>query len=155
MLFRSSFGDRYFPIVRSVRTWTIADEHDIETMLAHYLEMGYEGQMLRVPDSLYEGKRSKNLIKHKEFQDEEFVIVNIEEGLGNWAGYAKSVEIQLNDGTTQSSGVRGNQAFMKQILQNKDKLIGTEVTVRYQNKTTDGKLRFPVVVAFWQGKRDL
>ena len=151
----SSFGDRYFPIVRAVRTWTVDDEHDVETMLGHFLETGYEGQMLRVMDSPYEGKRSKNLMKHKEFQDEEFKIVSIEEGKGNWEGYAKSVEIQLNDGTTQSSGVRGNQEFMYEILKNKDKLIGTEVTVRYQNKTADGKLRFPVVVAFWEGKRDL
>lgn len=151
----NSFGDRCYPIVQGVTTKDVFDEHDIETMLGHYLEMGYEGQMLRVMNSPYEGKRSKNLIKHKEFQDEEFVIVNIEEGLGNWAGYAKSVEIQLKDGTTQSSGVRGNQEFMEQLLKDKEQYIGTEVTVRYQNKTTDGKLRFPVVVAFWEGKRNL
>ncbi len=151
----NSFGDRYYPIVRAVQTQFINVEQDIEKMLGEYLEMGYEGQILRVPNSPYEGKRSKNLIKHKEFQDEEFVIVNIEEGLGNWEGYAKSVEIRLEDGTTQNSGVRGNQEFMEQLLKDKEQYIGTEVTVRYQNKTADGKLRFPVVVAFWKGKRNL
>jgi DNA ligase-1 len=122
-------------------------------MLSHYLEMGYEGQMLRVPDSLYEGKRSKNLIKHKEFEDDEFEIVSIEEGKGNWAGAAKRIEIRLKDGTTQFAGVRGSFDFLKDLLYNDHGY--TSVTVRYQNKTDDGKLRFPVVVAFWKGKRDL
>jgi ATP-dependent DNA ligase len=159
-----SFDDRYkfiasqiwpLPSIRLVNSIVVNNEDDTQKGLGFYLEQGYEGQMLRVEDSPYEGKRSKNLIKHKEFEDEEFEIVSITEGLGNWEGYAKSVEIRLKDGTTQSSGVRGNQDFLKQILADKDSLIGTEVTVRYQNKTVDGKLRFPVVVAFWKGKRDV
>ena len=123
--------------------------------LSWNLEEGYEGQMLRVPDSKYEGKRSKNLIKHKEFEDAEYKIVSIEEGKGNWAGAAKRIEIDLGDGTTQFSGVRGSFDFLQDVLYNADDYTGTEVTVRYQNKTEDGKLRFPVVVAFWKGKRDL
>jgi ATP-dependent DNA ligase len=148
-------ANRYYPIVRTVKTTNIHDEHDLKTMLGHYLESGYEGQMLRVPNSLYEGKRSKNLIKHKEFEDDEFQIVSIEEGKGNWAGAAKRVEIQLKDGTTQFSGVRGSFDMLKELLYNANDYIGTDVTVRYQNKTEEGKLRFPVIVAFWKGKRDL
>jgi DNA ligase-1 len=146
---------RKTPYIKLVSTNPIEDEHDIETMLVHYLEQGFEGQMLRVPDSPYEGKRSKFLIKHKEFEDEEFEIVSIEEGKGNWAGAAKRIEIRLKDGTTQFSGVRGSLDMLKDVLYNANDYIGTDVTVRYQNKTEDNKLRFPVVVAFWKGKRDL
>lgn len=124
-------------------------------MLNDYLMMGYEGQMLRDPDSYYEGKRSKGLLKHKEFEDAEFRIVSIVEGKGNWAGYAKSIEIELEDGTTQFSGVRGSFDMLSEVLYNADDYIGTEVTVRYQNRSADNKLRFPVVVAFWKGKRDI
>lgn len=141
--------------IRTVTTSKVSDEYDIETMLGHYLELGYEGQMLRVPDSMYEGKRSKGLIKHKEFEDDEFEIVSIEEGKGNWAGAAKRVEIRLKDGSTQFSGVRGSFDFLKELLYNANDYIGTDVTVRYQNKTDDDKLRFPVIVTFWKGKRDL
>lgn len=141
--------------IRTVTTSKVSDEHDIETMLGNYLEQGYEGQMLRVPDSMYEGKRSKGLIKHKEFEDDEFEIVSIEEGQGNWAGAAKRIEIRLEDGTTQFSGVRGSFDFLKELLYNANDYIGTDVTVRYQNKTDDNKLRFPVIVTFWKGKRDL
>ena len=149
------YRSRFYPIVQAVTTKSVQDEHDIEMMLGEYLESGYEGQMLRVPTSIYEGKRSKNLIKHKEFEDDEFEIVSIEEGKGNWAGAAKRVEIRLKDGTTQFSGVRGSFDMLSDLLYNAKDYIGTDVTVRYQNKTEDDKLRFPVVVAFWKGKRDL
>ena len=149
------YNTRYHPTVQVVTTKNVDSEDDIETMLGHYLEQGFEGQMLRVPDSLYEGKRSKSLIKHKEFEDDEFQIVSIEEGKGNWTGAAKRIEIRLKDGTTQFSGVRGSFDMLKDLLYNANDYIGTDVTVRYQNKTEDGKLRFPVIVAFWKGKRDL
>jgi ATP-dependent DNA ligase len=152
--FDSKYRKENDPIGR-VNTTVVENEHDIETMLGHYLEQGYEGQMLRVPNSLYEGKRSKGLIKHKEFEDDEFEIVSIEEGKGNWAGAAKRVEIRLKDGTTQFSGVRGSFDFLKELLYNANDYIGTDVTVRYQNKTDDNKLRFPVIVTFWKGKRDV
>lgn len=147
------YRSRYYPTVQVVRTYNIQDEHDIEMMLGQYLESGYEGQMLRVPTSIYEGKRSKNLIKHKEFEDDEFEIVSMEEGKGNWADAVKRIEIRLKDGTTQFAGVRGSFDTLHDLLYNNDGY--TSVTVRYQNKTDDGKLRFPVVVAFWKGDRDL
>ena len=139
----------------AVETRTVNDEIGVQSYYEEYIQRGYEGQMLRVPDSLYEGKRSKSLIKHKEFEDDEFQIVSIEEGKGNWTGAAKRIEIRLKDGTTQFSGVRGSFDMLKDLLYNANDYIGTDVTVRYQNKTEDNKLRFPVVVAFWKGKRDL
>ena len=147
------YRSRYYPTVQAVRTYNIQDEHDIEMMLGQYLESGYEGQMLRVPTSIYEGKRSKNLIKHKEFEDDEFEIVSMEEGKGNWADAVKRIEIRLKDGTTQFAGVRGSFDTLHDLLYNDEGY--KQVTVRYQNKTEDGKLRFPVVVAFWKDGRDL
>ena len=147
--------NKYEPLIKVVTTGSVHTTEGLEEVLTRYLEQGYEGQMLRVPDSPYEGKRSKFLIKHKEFEDDEFEIVSIEEGKGNWAGAAKRIEIRLKDGTTQFSGVRGSLDMLKDVLYNANEYIGTDVTVRYQNKTEDNKLRFPVVIAFWKGKRDL
>ena len=145
--------DHPSPCIRFVESTIAESEEQIMENLSWNLEEGYEGQMLRVPDSLYEGKRSKNLIKHKEFEDDEFEIVSMEEGKGNWAGAVKRIEIRLKDGTTQFAGVRGSFDTLHDLLYNDHGYA--EVTVRYQNKTEDGKLRFPVVVAFWKGKRDL
>jgi len=149
-------AERYFGKgVEVLETNVVENEEDVQEQLGKYLEDGFEGQILRTIDGKYEGKRSKNLIKHKEFEDAEFEVVSIVEGQGNWAGYAKSIEIRLSDGTTQFSGVRGSFDKLSEVLYNADQYVGTEVTVRYQNKTSDGKLRFPIVVAFWKGKRDV
>jgi ATP-dependent DNA ligase len=119
------------------------------------MENGYEGQIIRTDDTKYENKRSKQLLKRKVFTDAEFELVDIVEGRGNWAGYAKSMVIRLKDGTTQSTGLRGTQAFTKELLENKDKYIGGDVTVRYIRLTNDGKLFHPVTVAVYGSKRDI
>jgi DNA ligase 1 len=146
--------DRY-PMIQVAPTVLVSSSEEVDQKLGEYLEAGYEGQMLRDRFTPYEHRRSKSLIKHKVFEDGEFEIVDVIEGKGNWAGLAKAIEIKLPDGTTQQSGMRGTQDFARKLLEDRDILVGTDVTVRYQNKTTDGKLRFPVAVTFWRGKRDV
>ena len=141
--------------IKLVHADLVNNKDEVNTLMAEYLEKGYEGQMIRIDDIPYEHKRSNSLLKNKEFDDGEFKIINIVEGVGNWAGMAKSVEILLEDGSTQSSGMRGSFDFAKEIIENREKLFDTTVTVRYQGKTSDGKLRFPVVTHFWKGERDV
>lgn len=141
--------------IKFVETVPILDQESLDRVYAYYLSDGYEGQMIRISNSKYENKRSKNLIKRKEFQDEEFEIVSITEGVGNWTGMAKSITIKLSTDVYQESGLRGSFESNSRILEDKDEYIGGTATVRYQNKTPDGKLRFPVAVALYKGKRDL
>jgi len=141
--------------IHIVPTATVSSLEEAESKLGEYLESGYEGQMLRKSNSPYEHRRSKSLLKHKIFEDGEYEIVEIIEGKGNWSGYAKAIEIRLPDGSTQQSGMRGKFEFAKKLFEDREQYVGTDVTIRYQNKTSDGKLRFPVAVAFWKGKRDV
>jgi DNA ligase 1 len=145
----------FFHGVIIVPTTVVNNLEEAEEKLGEYLESGYEGQMLRKSDFAYEHRRSKSLLKHKMFEDDEFEIIELIEGKGNWSGYCKAIEIRLPDGSTQQSGMRGNFEFAKNLFDNRDQYVGTQVTVRYQNKTSDGKLRFPVAVTFWKGNRDV
>ena len=70
-------------------------------------------------DTAYEFKRTKNLLKRKEFQTEEYKVVEIQEGNGNWAGYAKRFILELADGTQFSSGVRGSKTNLQSYLKTK------------------------------------
>ena len=54
---------------------------DIDRLYGEYTQAGYEGQMIR-QDAQYECKRSKTLLKRKEFITEEYDIVSIEQGQG-------------------------------------------------------------------------
>ena len=141
--------------VKVVPSVIVLTRDEIEAKLGEYLELGYEGGMLRTRNDHYEHKRSKSLLKHKEFIDEEVEILEIIEGVGNWAGYAKAVRIKRANGVVQQSGMRGTQDYAAYLLRNADRLKGTQGTVRAQGETADGKLRFPVIVFFWEGDRDI
>ena len=138
--------DGFFEHVHLVKTVPIHDEHDIVTMLGRYLEQGYEGQMLRL-DEAYENKRSKFLLKHKSFQDEEFTIIDIVEGEGNRTGSAGYFVFETSDGKPFKSNVKGTYEETSDMLKNRKKLIGKQATVKYFNLTPDGIPRFPYVIA--------
>ena len=126
----------------------ISDLHD-EAFLN-----GYEGYMLRDAKMPYEFKRSKGLLKYKNFDEDEFTLVEIIEGQGNWSGAAKAVVVRLKDGTTSEAGVAGTYERNKFVFENQKLYLGGDVTIKYQGFTKDGKLRFGVVKAFHEGKRD-
>ena len=142
------------PIV-VVETTEVKSFEEIDEVYARYLADGYEGQILRI-DGPYENKRTKKLIKRKEFYDEEYEIIEILEGKGNWAGKAKSVSFKVPESVDGmgDAGISGTAAEMMQLLIDRDKYVGGEVTVRFPNKTPDNKPRFGVAKAFYIGKRD-
>lgn len=126
----------------------IGSETVLDAIYANYLEAGYEGQMVRL-DRPYENKRSSSLLKRKEFQDAEFKLIRIEEGLGNWSGVAKRVVAQLPDGREFGAGIRGTRDRAAELLHE----TYDEVTIRFFALTPDGVPRFPVATAFHAGER--
>ena len=122
---------------------------EIDVMYGEYTTAGYEGQMVR-QDTVYENKRSKGLLKRKEFITEEYEVVQVHEGQGNWAGYAKRLTLKMKDGTTFSSGLRGSQAQLKTLLENPNI---DWATCRYFELSNDGVPRFPVTIDYGIGER--
>ena len=123
---------------------------EIDVMYGEYTTAGYEGQMVR-QDTIYENKRSKGLLKRKEFITEEYQVVEVHEGQGNWAGYAKRLTLKMPNGTTFSSGIRGSQAKLKELLENPNI---DWATCRYFELSNDGVPRFPVTIDYGTGVRN-
>lgn len=132
-------------IIRVVDTLFGVYPANIDEISTGFIQEGFEGGMIRLPESLYENKRSKSLIKWKEMQDEEFVIHDITEGDGNRANMAGRVIMRLEDGREKvfSSGIIGNMDYCKRLLIDKEKYIGKLGTIVFQNYTPDGIPRFP------------
>jgi DNA ligase-1 len=129
------------------------DLQQIDACYEDWLLDGYEGMMIRL-DLPYEQKRSSTLMKRKEFQDAEFEIVRIEEGVGNAAGMAKIAYMRLLDGKVFTSGpAEGKDTFKADIVGTRDELrdllkkaktvIGKQATIEFQNYTPAGVPRFP------------
>jgi len=139
-------------VIRVVDTRIITSQESMDQRYGEYLEAGYEGQMIRENAEYEQNKRSKSLIKRKEFLTDEFPVIAIEEGKGNWAGYIKRFILQLPDGREFGSGVRGTQEVMKKLFESGEK--PTWATLRYFTPTPDGVPRFPVVVDWGVGQRE-
>ena len=133
------------PMIVAVETHIAADQSVLDRLYAEWVASGYEGQMIRL-DAPYEQKRSKHLLKRKEFIDEEFLLLGVTEGKGNRAGMAGRCHFRTKTGVDFESGIRGNQDFYRRLLLNKGALIGKPCTVRFQNLTPDGVPRFPVCI---------
>lgn len=131
------------PLFVLVKTEKIETREALDESYASMLEAGFEGQMVRI-NQPYERKRSKFLLKRKEFEDAEFEIAYVEEGIGNRSGMVGRVTCKLPDGRTFGAGVKGGVEVNKMLLAQKDELPGKLATIVYQNLTPDGIPRFPV-----------
>lgn len=144
-----------YDCIRLVPTTEVDDQDELDMLMENYVLAGYEGQIIRVANLPYENKRSKQLLKRKDFMDEEFKVVAISEGQGNRAGMAGFVTYELPDGREFGSGIKGSHDYCKTLLKEADKYIGGQGTVKFQNYTPDGVPRFPVTIALYEGERDI
>lgn len=130
----------------TVVPYTIIEKaEDIQPYLDKCLEEGFEGAMLRNPRGLYKvNGRSKDLLKVKIFQDEEFKILDVIEGKGAWSGCAKKIIVELGKDQTCDASLKGTQSHLKDVLKNKKNYIGKSATVTYFGRTNTNSLRFPV-----------
>ena len=134
------------PHYEVVETFEVDKHENMKGYHDMFMSQGYEGTMIRDRTSVYEiGKRSNYLLKYKDFRTDEYEIVDVKEGTGREKGTAIWV-CKVGD---QHFSVRpeGTLEVRKKFLVEKDKYIGKQLTVRYQNLTALGIPRFPVGVA--------
>jgi DNA ligase-1 len=137
--------------LKKVPTELCVNQEELDELYSKYMTDGYEGQMVR-KDTPYENKRSNGLLKRKEFITEEFTVVSMLEGQGNWAGHVKHFALTLPSGETCGAGVRGKQEVLKELWEAGD--TPTWATLRYFGLTPDGVPRFPVVIDYGFGQRE-
>ena len=130
-----------------VPTVQALDHQQVDDFLGLYLEQGYEGVIVRT-ESYYENKRSNNLLKYKVDNTDEFLLLDIQEGQGNWAGLAKKALLVTEDGVEFEASVANTQSVCHDILANKHLYIGKPTTVKYNGFTPAGKPRFGVIKEF-------
>lgn len=133
----------------------VETQDELDYLYEDYVTSGYEGQMIRIPTGVYEGKRSKFLLKRKGIEDAEFIVLDITEGVGNRTGMAGYATLDLGKGRSCTANIKGTQDFLRALLKSKKKYVGHPATVEFQNWTPDGSLRFPRVTKFWPGGRNL
>lgn len=136
------------PHLKIVTTLIVNSHEEVIEALYKYRELGYEGVMVRNLNSKYEGKRSYNLLKLKEFFEEEFEIVGFKEGRGKLQGHLGAFICKCGDKTFDPP-MKCSQERKKELWETRDQHIGKKLTVRFQGYTAKNKVpRFPEGIRF-------
>lgn len=143
-----SFKSEFVNTKVHVVDWRMANRIEgYKALLDKNLADGYEGSIIRLPRSIYENKRSKNLLKVKLFEDAEFTIVDILPGVGNRTSMAGSIKVI--DYITKiefNAGIKGSWEYATSLLINKDNYIGLKATIKFFGKSNEGVPRFPILI---------
>lgn len=121
-----------------------------------YVSEGYEGIIIRKifnegmnkrdkSSALYKFGRTNNILKYKEFIDEEGTIVDIEEAKGTEKGAADLVIVDKR-GCKFPVRMKGSIDRRKDWFQHPEKVLNKPLTFRYFSRTSKGMPLFPVGV---------
>lgn len=139
--------DLYYPISlasTALLTTLDAELEPINSRLSKAIELGYEGLIMRTLDGRYEdGKRSKNLIKIKRWEDAEFTVIGITPSADGWA----ILECKIGD-SSFSVSAPGTMEQKTEVYENRENYIGKKITVEYANLTPYGIPFHPVAIAW-------
>ncbi len=124
---------------------------DIKNLHDEYIKMKFEGLILRkifpLEEALYKSGRNNNLLKFKEFLEEEGKIINVISGEGREKNLAIFI-IESNDKKVFGCRPMGNFNQRKLWLEQKENIIGKKYTYRYFEKSEIGIPRFPTGICF-------
>jgi DNA ligase-1 len=121
---------------------------DLDDAMAFHnknLQLGYEGSMYRTLDGYYKGTRSWDLMKFKDFHDDEAVIVGYETGKGKRQGTLGKFIMQDDEGIEFGCppGKGYDYKDLAGMLDNVHDYIGQRATFTYFQRTKAGSYRHP------------
>ena len=115
----------------------IKEKSDMEEFLKEIESMEGEGVILKNPDISYHTGRSPHILKVKNFQDMEGVVIGINKGKGKYKNLMGSMTVKLENGTTFKLGT----GFSDKIRHTPPQ-PGSTVTFKYHGLTKNGIPKF-------------
>jgi DNA ligase-1 len=134
--------------VKPTPTHIVKDEACIHAKHKVYIGSKFEGSMVRNLSSSYKcGARSSDLLKYKDFLDDEFEIIGFKKGKGKFENIPTFL-MKTKEGYEFEGVPTGTQEYRKQLCDNAKSYIGKLATVRFFEYTTGENPvpRFPVIV---------
>jgi len=148
---KGEFTDRYNVLKQVVNdsqglilapTYKVTSKDDFLKMNTYFLKQGLEGAMLRWGEESYElNKRSRHLLKYKEFLEMDCLIVDVVPNKAN--PLHGTIVCQIAAGSFKC-GMKMSHAERELVLINKHEYIGQMANVTYFELTDGGLLRFPI-----------
>lgn len=148
------------PKVRLTHTMTANSFEELDKLHRHFVWQGFEGTMVRDLSVGYEtGKRSQSLLKMKDFQDDEFEIIDVVKGKPNHFTSPTGVALELQvaiyvcrtkEGKVFSVTAEGTNAEKNEAWLQRIHAVGRMLKVKYFNWTPDGAPFIPTSLGLWE-----
>ncbi len=139
-------------IVRDVPTTTAPNEEAVLDWCNKFVEAGFEGAIVRNLDGLYLlGNRSSDLLKVKNFVDDEFEIVGHYKGEGRHEGCV-GFYCKTKDGKEFKCYPRGTLEQRRAYGKDPEQYNGQFLKIRYQFLTDEGIPFLPIGLAIRLGE---
>ncbi len=131
------FADISSPYIHLIKQSPIAGHDALMEQLAETVNAGGEGLMLRKMDSFYSAGRSNDLLKVKNWQDAEAVVIAHIPGKGKYTGMLGALLVETPDNIRFRLGTG-----FTDLQRRNPPPVGSLVTSKYQGKTVNGVPRF-------------
>lgn len=134
--------------VKLVDTVYVGDDKSvIPNLLADAIENGEEGLMLNTGAGLYSDKRTKDILKIKQFYDDDVLVIGVFEGTGKYENKMGGVVISYK-GYEVKVGSGWSDADREYYWNNQQDILGQVIEVQHFGESTNSKnddisLRFP------------
>jgi DNA ligase-1 len=154
---RSLFFDKKFKYLNSTINTLIKGEQQLADFYDLIVADGYEGIIIKDLDATYEFKRSKAWIKMKPTETIDVPVVGIEEGTGKYKGMLGALVVDV-DGVRVNVGTGFSDEQRKEFWKFNNELyrpLNIIAEIKFQEKTPDGSLRFPVFIQFRPDKSEV
>jgi ATP-dependent DNA ligase len=122
------------PYCIEVKSVLCKNEDEVFNHFNSLINDNEEGSIIRLLNQPYENKRSSALLKLKSEDDDEAIITDITEGMGNWAGTGKRISLKWR-GIEFDATFKGTYEQAVEFLKNKNQWIGKTVTFLYNGLT--------------------
>lgn len=134
-----------------VETVPVNNPEQLDRHHTAYRGAGYEGTMLRFGTDGYDaGKRSRTLLKVKEFHDAEYEVVSVVEGkptIRNGQTWQVPVWVcAVGNGLLFNVTAQGDMAQKDGQWQHREKFMGKQLTVKYHYLSKDGVPQLPIAL---------
>ncbi len=128
--------------VQAVAQTRVSNQQALQGMLTATVKAGGEGLMLHRGDSLYQARRSDDLLKFKPFDDAEARVVGHVAGKGKYAGKLGALLVELPAADGQPARRFKLGSGLSDAERSNPPAVGATVTYRYRGLTDAGLPRF-------------
>ena len=131
--------------LQRVKTQMALDFDEAQKFHNNNLKLGYEGSIYRTTYGKYKGTRSWDLMKFKDFHDDEATIIGYDIGQGKREGTLGKFIMMDDDGNKFGCppGKGYNYKDLSNMLNNITDYIGERATFTYFERTKAGSYRHP------------